>query len=234
MSTSKTTLPISVFPDRLSDGYRAFLDGRFLTEQSRFEELAAAGQKPEIMIIGCCDSRVSPEVIFDARPGEMFVLRNVANLMPPYEPDGKNHSASAALEFAVQALRVKHIVILGHARCGGVRAFADDANEPLSPGDFIGKWMQNLNHAVDRAGGRNAGESLNVYAERLALASIEQSIANLLTFPCCRILHDRGKLQLHGAYFDVSTGVLLVRHPDGQFRPAVDSMPERLNMIRCV
>ena len=92
------------------------------------------------MVIGCCDSRVSPEVIFDAGPGELFVVRNIANLVPVYQPDGNAHGVSAALEFAVQVLQVKHIVVLGHAQCGGIRAFIDDA-EPLSPGDFIGKWM---------------------------------------------------------------------------------------------
>lgn len=230
---SATPFTPSPFPSRLTEGYSAFAEGRLPGEQHRFEQMAATGQKPEIMIIGCCDSRVSPEVIFDAGPGEMFVLRNVANLMPPYEPDGRNHSASAALEFAVQALKVKHIVVFGHARCGGVRAFADDASTPLSPGDFIGKWMNNLNHAIARTGGRKDNESLDDYAERLALASIDQSIANLLTFPCVRILHERGKLQLHGAYFGVATGQLLIRDADGNFRPAVDDMPARISMLRC-
>ena len=92
------------------------------------------------MVIGCCDSRVSPEVIFDAGPGELFVVRNVANLVPPYAPDGGAHGVSAALEYAVQVLRIKHIVVLGHAQCGGIRAFVDRI-EPLSPGDFIGHWM---------------------------------------------------------------------------------------------
>src|SRR6266508_4383937 len=128
-----------IFPERLVDGYRDFLTGRLTVEQSRYRELAEHGQAPQIMVIGCCDSRVSPEVIFDARPGELFVVRNVANLVPPYSPDGAYHGVSAALEFAVGALRVKHIVVLGHARCGGVRAFAE-GGAPLSPGDFIGKW----------------------------------------------------------------------------------------------
>ena len=92
------------------------------------------------MVIGCCDSRVSPEVIFDAGPGELFVVRNVANLVPVYQPDGGAHGVSAALEYAVNVLRVKHIVVLGHAQCGGIRAFIDNI-EPLSPGDFIGRWM---------------------------------------------------------------------------------------------
>src|SRR6202035_757821 len=109
-------------PRRLVDGYRAFLEDRLPVELSRFKKLAATGQQPEIMIIGCCDSRVSPEVIFDAHPGELFVLRNVANLVPPYSPTGLTHGVSAALEFAVQVLKVKHIVVMGHSHCGGVRA----------------------------------------------------------------------------------------------------------------
>src|SRR5947207_3590483 len=124
-------------PQRLLEGYEAFRTGRLPAEQSRYHELAERGQSPEIMVIGCCDSRVSPEVIFDARPGELFVVRNVANLVPPYTPDGAQRAVSAALEYAVQALRVKHIVVLGHAQCGGIRAFAEE-NAPLSPGDFIG------------------------------------------------------------------------------------------------
>src|ERR1051325_1004469 len=104
------------FPQRLIDGYGAFTRGRLQSEQERYRELAETGQSPEVMVIGCCDSRVSPEVIFDARPGELFVARNIANLVPPYTPDGAQRAMSAALEFAVQALKVKHIVVLGHAR----------------------------------------------------------------------------------------------------------------------
>ena len=138
------------FPQALTEGYRAFLDDRFVREQDRYASLAE-GQSPEILIISCCDSRVSPEVIFDARPGELFVVRNVANLVPPFETGGEYHGTSAALEFAVQALKVKHIVVLGHARCGGVRAFADDA-APLSPGDFIGRWVSLIRPAAEALG----------------------------------------------------------------------------------
>src|SRR3569833_100085 len=128
------------FPQRLDDGYTKFLRSRLPLEQNRYRELSEDGQSPEIMVIGCCDSRVSPEVIFDAKPGELFVARNIANLVPPYTPDGAQRSVSAALEFAVQALKVKHVVVLAHAQCGGIRAYAEEA-EPLSPGDFIGNWM---------------------------------------------------------------------------------------------
>ena len=140
-------------PARLIEGYEAFRSGRLAAEQDRYRDLAEQGQSPEIMVIGCCDSRVSPEVIFDARPGELFVVRNVANLVPPYSPDGTYHGVSAALEFGVGALRVKHIVVLGHARCGGVRAFAEDS-APLSPGDFIGKWMSLIAPAAEKLGPR--------------------------------------------------------------------------------
>ena len=214
-----------MFPTRLTDGYRAFLDSSFPREKGRYELLAEKGQSPDVMIIGCCDSRVSPEVIFDASPGELFVVRNVANLVPPYETQGDFHGTSAALEFAVQALRVGHIVVLGHARCGGIRAFADDT-APLSPGDFIGRWMSLIAPATADAGPR--GSDFSEYLTRLELAAIENSIRNLMTFPCVRILVERGKLQLHGAYFGVATGVLLLRDPEtGAFQPAVADMPER-------
>ena len=129
------------FPKHLIEGYLTFTLQRLPTEQTRYRELSERGQSPAVMVIGCCDSRVSPEVIFDAGPGELFVVRNVANLVPVYQPDGGAHGVSAALEYAVQVLRVKHVVVLGHAQCGGIRAFIDDI-DPLSPGDFIGRWIQ--------------------------------------------------------------------------------------------
>jgi carbonic anhydrase len=220
-----------MFPERLSDGYRSFLGGRFREERSRYEALAESGQRPEIMVIGCCDSRVSPEVVFDASPGELFVVRNVANLVPPYETGGQYHGTSAALEFAVQALRVKHIVVLGHARCGGIRAFADHA-APLSTGDFIGKWMTLVAPAAERVGPR--GADLDAYLGRLELAAIEHSLANLMTFPCIETLVARGRLHLHGAYFGVATGLLLVRDPaTGTFAPAIADVPTDASPIRC-
>jgi carbonic anhydrase len=220
-----------MFPEELTQGYRVFLGDRFRREQSRYRALAE-GQAPQIMVISCCDSRVSPEVIFDASPGELFVVRNVANLVPPYETGGEYHGTSAALEFAVQALKVKHIVVLGHARCGGIRAFADDT-APLSPGDFIGRWMNLVAPAAERLGPRTG--DLDAYVARLELAAIENSLLNLMTFPCVRILVERGRLTLHGAYFGVATGVLMVRDPQtGAFGPAIEDMPERVSGIRAV
>jgi carbonic anhydrase len=220
-----------MFPNRLTEGYRAFLRGPFVGERSRYEMLAQAGQKPEIMVVGCVDSRVSPEVIFDAAPGELLVVRNVANLVPKYEPDrDSQHGTSAALEFGVQALRVKHIVVLGHAYCGGIRAFADE-REPLSPGDFIGRWMSQIAPAAESLGAKRDGED---YLRKLEFASVELSLHNLMTFPCVRILVERSRLHLHGAYFGIASGRLLVRNPDtGRFAPVEGEAGSAFPMIRC-
>jgi carbonic anhydrase len=189
-------------PQRLRDGYAAFRSGRLSTEQSRYRDLAERGQAPATMVVGCCDSRVAPEAIFDAGPGELFVVRNVANLVPPYAPDGSYHGVSAALEYAVTVLRVQHIVVLGHARCGGIQAYANNA----PPGDFIGKWISLLGPAA--AAVRSHAEAPGSYLTQLELASLRASLANLQTFPFIRNACERGTLALHGAYFDVSSGEL--------------------------
>ena len=214
-------------PAQLVDGYRAFLYARLRQEQDRYSDLARSGQSPQVMMIGCADSRVSPEVIFDARPGEIFVVRNVANIVPPYAPDGHAHGVSAALEFGVMALKVKHIVVLGHAQCGGVKAFAEDA-EPLTPGDFIGNWMKLMAPALKRAGPRGA-LSHEDYLCKLEQANIVNSLENLMTFPRLRALVERGEVQLHGAFFGVATGRLSVfDRASGEFRPVADEDHARL------
>jgi carbonic anhydrase len=224
-NTPKTATP---FPLPLVEGYEAFVSGRFSGEQARYRELAEKGQKPRIMMIGCCDSRVAPEVIFDAGPGEIFVVRNVANLVPPYAPDDDYHGTSAALEFGVMALRVEHIVVMGHAQCGGVRAFAefqaDPFHAPLSPGDFIGSWIRLIGPSAEKLGAAPVPASAE-YLEELSFESIKQSLANLRTFPCIRTLEERGKLKLHGAYFGVMDGRLLVYDAAAdQFRPVAKEL----------
>ena len=217
---SDTTI---LLPPRLVSGYEAFLSGRFGHEQQRFRDLAERGQNPSIMIVGCCDSRVSPEVIFDAGPGEIFVVRNVANMVPPYAPNDDLHGTSAALEFAVMGLRVEHIVVMGHAQCGGVRAFAqseaDPYTRPLSPGDFIGRWMSLIEPAargLQKPGDVVTGD----YVEQLAHRSVLQSLTNLRTFPCVRTLEERGRLHLHGVYFGVADGKLeVLNEAIGSFEP---------------
>ncbi len=215
---------MSDFPDQLLNGYRSFKDGRFASEQQRYRALADQGQTPETMVIACCDSRAAPETIFDSAPGEIFVTRNVANLVPPYAPDGAYHSTSAALEFAVQSLKVRHIVVLGHGRCGGIAAALTPDAEPLSPGDFIGKWMDLLSPAAEAIA---TGGWLTAAEQQTALerVSIRHSIANLRTFPCVKILEDKQRLSLHGAWFDIGDGELWVMDPEsGEFSPAQESV----------
>ena len=164
------------FPDSLLEGYRSFKDCRYGRERGCYRSLAEHGQTPEVMVIACCDSRSAPETIFNTAPGEIFVVRNVANLVPPYEPDSGYHGTSAALEFAVQSLKVRHIVVLGHGRCGGIPVALHPAAEALSPGDFIGKWMKLLGLAADTitAGGPLTDDERQTALER---ASIRNSIA---------------------------------------------------------
>ena len=215
------------FPGQLIDGYRAFLYARLRQEQDRYADLARTGQSPQIMLIGCADSRVSPEVIFDARPGEIFVVRNVANIVPPYAPDGHAHGVSAALEYGVMALQVKHIIVLGHAQCGGVKAFAEDA-EPLTPGDFIGNWMKLMAPALERAGPRGA-LSMDDYLCKLEEANVINSLENLMTFPRLRKRIEAGQVAIHGAFFGVATGRLSVLdHVSGKFRPVAEEDHARL------
>ncbi len=201
------------FPDTLLNGYRNFMSGRYVDERERYRVLADQGQKPHTLVVACCDSRAAPETIFDAGPGELFVVRNVANMVPPYEPDGQYHSTSAALEFAVQALRVRDIIVMGHGRCGGIRAALDPNAEPLSPGDFIGKWMGLVSTAAEQL----QNNSVMTASERqtaLERISIRNSISNLRSFPCVKILEERGKLQIHGAWFDIANGELWIMDPE--------------------
>lgn len=207
-----------LLPDRLLAGYAAFRSGRYGEEHARYQALAQGGQTPSTMIIGCCDSRAAPETIFDAGPGELFVVRNVANLVPPYEPDGEYHGTSAALEFALKMLKVRHIVLMGHGRCGGIQA-ALARSEDVELGVFIGKWVSLLGPAADTL----SGASLMTDAERqtaLERISIRYSLANLRTFPFVAEAESRGDVSLHGAWFDIGTGELWAMDPaTGDFAP---------------
>ncbi|WP_297327089.1 carbonic anhydrase [uncultured Bartonella sp.] len=197
------------FPEKLLNGYYNFMERRFVNERDRYKQLAYEGQKPETMVIACCDSRTAPETVFDVDPGEIFVMRNVANLVPPFHPDKEYHATSAALEFAVQSLKVKNIVVLGHARCGGIRNALDADSEPLSSVDFIGKWMGLLTPAAEAV----ATNTLMTSTERqtaLERISIRYSINNLRSFPWIKRHEDEGTLTLYGAWFDIASGELWV------------------------
>ncbi len=223
MSVSDEQKPVGEsLPARLVAGYENFLSGRFLMEQERFRELAK-GQTPTTMVISCCDSRVSPEAIFGAGPGELFVLRNVAALVPPYEPDDHYHGASAALEYAVMALKVTDIVVLGHGLCGGVRAYADSVanpeTPPLSHGDFIGDWIKMLAPAAERLGVTPAPLD-EKYMAQLEFEAIKQTLKNLRTFPMVQVLEHHHYLNLHGALFRISDGRLFgLQEETGAFLP---------------
>jgi len=198
-----TSQPLS---SRLSDGYRRFRAGRYNDERVRYDELAREGQKPRTMIVACSDSRSAPETIFDAGPGELFVVRNLAAVVPRYAPDTKSHGASAALEFAVLGLEVDSIVVMGHGRCGGVTAALDPASR-LTDTDFIGAWVADLKALDERTPASISG----VGAERQRLIehlSVQQSLEHLRTFPWIAERERAGTLSLHGAWFDISLGEL--------------------------
>jgi carbonic anhydrase len=196
------------FPKHLLDGYASFMRGAYAETEGRYKTLAREGQSPTTMVIACCDSRAAPETIFDAGPGELFVLRNVANLVPTFQPDGGQHGTSAGIEFAVNALEVANLVVLGHGRCGGIRAALNPGNV-LAQGDFIGKWMSMLAPVSDEV----AKYSFLTPTERETLLerqSVRHSIKNLRTFPYIREREADGRLKVHGAWFDISTGELWV------------------------
>jgi carbonic anhydrase len=198
-------------PDHLLEGYGRFRSGRYAQDEERYRTLGAGLQRPKLMIIACCDSRAAPETIFDAGPGEIFVMRNVANLVPPYAPDGGHHATSAAIEFAVLSIGVKDIVVMGHGRCGGIRAVVE-GGDPLSSGDFIGKWMSDVHdvaHAVRHD--HKHDDNLQTAVEH---ASVEHSLANLRTFPWLRMRENKGEIGIHGAWFDIALGELHVFDQD--------------------
>lgn len=203
---SEDTKPL--LPSVLSEGYAKFRQFKYARHAQRYMELAVRNQKPHTMVIACCDSRAAPETIFDASAGELFVARNVANLVPPYAPDANRHSTSAAVEFAVHGLGVQHIVVMGHGLCGGVHAAMVDM-APLSKGDFIGKWMADVKQVVDTV--EIPHECAEHEKRRIVeRASVVNSLANLRSFPWVARLEQAGELTLHGAWFDVALGELYV------------------------
>ncbi len=193
-------------PKRLLEGYANFRQGRYASEAERYLKLGEGAQQPSVMMIACCDSRAAPETIFDAGPGEIFVVRNVANLVPPYTPDGGHHATSAALEYAVLSIGVRDIIVMGHGRCGGIRTAIQSAG-PLSHTDFIGSWMRAIKD-VASAVPHDDGASAENHERHIERASIEHSIANLRTFPWIRTKETRKELAIHGAWFDISMGEL--------------------------
>ena len=201
--------------DNLIAGHQRFRETTWPERRRLFETLAERGQSPRAAVLACIDSRVDPAMIFDAGPGEILTIRNVANLAPTYAPDGASHGTSAALEFAVCGLEVSELIVLGHGQCGGIRALLDDAPQTL--GAFIGPWIRQADRARRRAL-ECAPAERQLEAEYEA---IRLSLDNLMTFPWVAERVAAGTLTLHGAHFAVHTGVLAVLGADGRFTPAV-------------
>ncbi len=198
----------------LLDGYREFRDTIWPERRARYEELAARGQRPRAMVIACSDSRVDPAVIFGVGPGELFVVRNVANLVPPYSPDSAYHGTSAALEFGVTVLEVADLIVLGHGMCGGIRALLDPS---LAPPDFVAPWMSIARAARERVLQCMPVEQAQTACEHEA---VKLSLENLMTFPWIAERVADGRLRLHGGSFDIRFGVLELLQSDGSFAPA--------------
>jgi carbonic anhydrase len=208
------------FPDSLTDRYRRFKFRHFTPNAERYEELARFGQSPDTMIVSCSDSRCDPETIFSAMPGELFVVRNVANLIPPYEhTTGRRfHGVSSALEYAILNLRIKHLVVMGHSGCGGIKAALNSNAVEETEARFISRWMSMLDEPKLRVLARRQADPDADLAGELERECVKLSLANLRTFPFVIEHEEKGSLSLYGAHFDILTGQLSVlNQATGQF-----------------
>jgi carbonic anhydrase len=198
--------------ESLLAGYKRFRANLWPDRRKVFESLAEGGQRPRALVVACIDSRVDPAMIFDAGPGELLTVRNVANLVPPYAPDTAYHGTSAALEFGVRVLEVHDLIVLGHAQCGGVHALLEGA--PPAARDFVAPWMSIAEPARVRALRSSSAEDRQRYCEHEV---IKVSLANLMTFPWISERVAAGQLNLHGAWFDIHSAILMTLQPDGSF-----------------
>ena len=198
--------------ERLLEGYRRFRKTRFAATQEVYRKLGKQGQSPEILFIACCDSRVDPATIFDTGPGELFVVRNVANLVPPWAPDGSHHGTSAAIEFAVRHLKVRDIVVMGHAQCGGVAALLNGFHEQPGASDFIGSWISLAESAKQRMLARP--DSHGDQQRELEYEIVRHSLGNLMGFSWVREKVEAGELRLHGWHFGITHGKLAILDRD--------------------
>jgi carbonic anhydrase len=200
--------------EQLIAGYHRFRGGYYEANRERLVDLARQGQSPKVAVIACCDSRVDPAVITDSQPGELFVIRNVANLVPPCEGEGIWHGTSAALQFAVCGLEVEHLIVLGHARCGGIRSLLE-GRENEDEDRFIAAWMSIADEARQRALTRSDLQTFDERAHACELDAIAISLDNLQTFPWIRERMEQNRLQIHGWYYDILSGELLQRERNG-------------------
>ena len=202
--------------DKLIEGYRRFRQRYFHDEPELFASLVSRGQSPAVAVVACCDSRVDPAIIMDSEPGDLFTIRNVANLVPPYEPDSMSHGTSAALEFAVRVLGVSHIIVLGHAQCGGINALLEGESTGANQGEFVSSWMRIAVKARDAALRNSSFATLDVRRRYCEQAAIQISIGNLMSFPWIKDRIEQNKLRLHGWYFDIGSGELIRLEGSGE------------------
>ena len=205
---------------KLIEGYRRFRENDWARERERWAELAE-GQSPQVMILACADSRSDPAQIFDARPGEMFVVRNIAALAPPYETSSGFHGVSSALEFAVTQLNVGEILVMGHGRCGGCAAALTRQFNDTPPGEghFIADWVRMLKSTSDEVRSRHEELDRDAFLD-MERAAVKVSLANLRTFPWISEREQSGRLKLHGAHFSIAEGRLyILDEAEGEFRP---------------
>ncbi len=200
--------------DKLIAGYRAFRAGDYKAQKKLYEELGTHGQSPKVMLIACSDSRVDPTDIFDAYPGEMFVTRNVANIVPPLDDSEGYHGTSATIEYAVKVLKVEMIVVMGHESCGGIQGCLDGMGHDPDAG-YVGKWVSIINSVRDRVLARGLPEG--EVPLQMELEGVRQSQANLMTFPFVREAVEAGHLKLQGAYFSIIQARLMLSNDDGEF-----------------
>ena len=193
--------------NKLKEGFRKFRTYYFEENPDLYKQLTEKGQSPFALVVACCDSRVHPAQVMGTDPGDIFVVRNVANLVPPYIDDGKTHGTSAAIEFAVKHLLVPHIIVLGHSQCGGIRALMEGEHKGKSH-KFIDPWMAVMAAARERVINQYANESLDDQCSLCERFSINISINNLLTFPFVLEAVEAGRLNLHGWHFDIENGIL--------------------------
>ncbi|MEZ0232183.1 MAG: carbonic anhydrase [Methylophilaceae bacterium] len=199
--------------NELITGYRRFHDNYFANDGLLFAELAH-GQKPSTLVIACSDSRADPAIVMDCKPGDLFVVRNVANLVPPYEVGGGYHGVSAALEFGVCALEVQHIIVLGHRQCGGIKALVEGLPDDGEIGEFVKPWVNIARRASERVDVDHPNFSNEEKACACELGGVLVSLENLATFPFIKSRVEQGKLKLHGWYFDIISGEMLSYNPD--------------------
>jgi carbonic anhydrase len=209
--------------ERLLAGYRRFRENGWPEQRREFESLADNGQAPKALVVGCIDSRVDPTRIFDTIPGEILTVRNVANLVPPYAPDATYHGTSAALEFGIRVLKVKDVIVLGHGLCGGVQTLLEGA---VGKGhEFIAPWMSIAQPACARVLRTVPPEERQRSCE---FEVIKVSLANLMSFPWVAERVANGTLKLHGAWFDIRIGELMLLQPDGSFASQVSDEPGKV------